>query len=37
MSHGVSGLKGLFGMSESLNEGVETAHGNSNLEHDGLL
>jgi len=37
MSHGVSGLKGLFGMNESLNEGVEIGHGNSNLELGDLL
>jgi hypothetical protein len=37
MSHGVAGLKRLFGMNESLNEGVETGHGNSNLELEGLL
>jgi len=37
MSHGVSGLKGLFGMNESLNEGVATGHGNSNLKLEGLL
>jgi hypothetical protein len=37
MSHGVSDSKGLFGMNESLNEGIEVGHGNSNLERDGLL
>jgi hypothetical protein len=37
MSHGVSGLKGLFRMNESLNEGVVTGHGNLNLELEGLL
>jgi hypothetical protein len=37
MSYEVADLKGLFGMNESLNEGVEIGHGISNLEFEGLL